>query len=80
MASGYPEDLLLAMKAQTEFIKKQALFEIIQVVAVCDTYEDFKKALYGKAIEFMKEMEAEGTLKPGFTAKVIQNSKEKGEL
>lgn len=78
--AGYNEDMLAAMKAQTEFIKKQALFEVIQVVAVCDTYEDFKKAMYGKAVEFMREMEADGTLRPGFTDKVVANSKVKGEL
>ena len=78
--AGYTEDLLAAVRAQTEFIKKQALFEVIQVVAACDTYEDFKKAMYGKAIEFMKEMEAEGTLRPGFTEKIIEDCKAKGEL
>jgi len=78
--AGYNEDMLAAMKAQTEFIKKQALFEVIQVVAVCDTYEEFKKAMYGKAIEFMRELEADGTVRPGFTEKVIKNSKEAGQL
>ena len=78
--AGYAEDLAAAMKAQAEFIKKQALFEVIQVVAVCDTYEEFKKAMYGKAIEFMKEMETAGDLKPGFTDKVIESSKAKGDI
>ena len=78
--AGYNEDMLAAMKAQTEFIKKQALFEVIQMVAVCDTFEEFKKAALGKAIEFMREMEAEGTLHKGFTDKVVENSKIKGEL
>ena len=78
--AGYNEDLLAAMKAQTDFIKKQALFEVIQMVAVCDTFEEFKKAALGKAIEFMREMEADGTLKPGFTDKVVENSNVKGEL
>lgn len=80
MASGYQEDLLLAMKAQAEFIKKQAMFEVIQMVAVCETYDEFKKAMLGKAVEFMREMEAEGTLRKGFTDKVVENSKVKGEL
>lgn len=80
MSTGYQEDLILAMKAQTEFIKKQALFEVIQMVAVCDTYDDFKKAMLGKAVEFMREMEAEGTLRKGFTDKIVSNSKAKGEL
>lgn len=78
--AGYNEDMLAAMKAQAEFIKKQALFEVIQIAAVCDTYDDFKKAMLGKAVEFMREMEADGTLRPGFTDKVVENSKAKGEL
>ena len=78
--AGYTEDILAAMKAQTEFIKKQALFEVIQMVAVCDTYDEFKKAMLGKAVEFMREMEAEGTLRKGFTDKIVENSKVKGEL
>ena len=78
--AGYSEDLAAAIKVQTELIKKQALFEVIQVVAVCDTYEEFKKAMYGKAIEFMREMEAVGDLKPGTADKIAENSKLKGEL
>ena len=80
METRIQKDLAAAMKAQAEFIKKQALFEVIQVVAVCDTYEEFKKAMYGKAIEFMKEMETAGDLKPGFTNKVIESSKAKGDI
>lgn len=78
--AGYAEDLHAAMKAQTEFIKKQALLEVIQVVAVCDTYDEFRKAMYGKALEFMKELEDEGSLKPGTTEKIRQNSIERGEI
>ena len=47
---------------------------------MCDTYEDFKKAMYGKAIEFMREMEAAGDLRPGFTDKIVENSKARGEI
>jgi hypothetical protein len=78
--AGYAEDLHAAMKAQTEFIKKQVMFEVIQVAATCETYDEFRKAMYGKALEFMKELEAEGALKPGTTEKVRQNSIEKGEI
>ena len=78
--AGYSEDLVAAMRAQTELVKKQALFEVIQVVAVCDTYEEFKKAMYGKAIEFMREMEEAGDLKPGTANKIAENSRLKGEL
>lgn len=75
--AGYSEDLASAIKIQTDIIKKQTLLEVIQVVAVCDTYEDFKKAMYGKALDFMRELEAEGTLKPGTVDKLIANEQKK---
>ena len=75
--AGYSEDLASAIKIQTDIIKKQTLLEVIQVVAVCDTYEDFKKAMYGKALDFMREFEAEGTLKPGTVDKLIANEHKK---
>jgi hypothetical protein len=78
--AGYAEDLVASMKAQTEFLKKQVMLEVIQVAATCDTYEEFKRAMYGKAIEYMKELEAEGGLKPGTVEKILQNSIEKGEI
>lgn len=74
--AGYNEDLLAAMKAQTEFIKKQALFEVIQAVLVCDTYDEFKKAMYGKALDLMRELEADGTLKQGLVDKIIKEQTE----
>ena len=76
----YAEDLLAAMKSQTEVIKKQAMLEIIQIVAVCDTYEEFKRTMYGKAIEFMREFEADGTLAPGTVDKIVASSKKAGEI
>ena len=78
--AGYAEDLHAAMKAQTEFIKKQVMLEVIQVAATCETYEEFRKAMYGKALEFMKELESEGSLRPGTTEKIRQNSIERGEI
>ena len=78
--AGYAEDLVASMRAQTEFIKKQVMLEVIQVAATCETYDEFRKAMYGKALEFMKELETEGSLKPGTAEKIRQNSIEKGEI
>lgn len=78
--AGYAEDLVASMKAQTEFIKKQVMLEVIQVAATCETYDEFRKAMFGKALEFMKELEAEGGLKPGTAEKIRQNSIKKGEI
>jgi hypothetical protein len=74
--ANYAEDLAAALKNQTEIIKKQAILEIIQIVAVCDTYEDFKRTMYGKALDFMREFEADGTLTPGTVDKIIADKKE----
>ena len=38
--AGYAEDLVASMKAQTEFIKKQVMLEVIQVAATCETYDE----------------------------------------
>ena len=78
--AGYAEDLVASMKAQTEFLKKQVMLEVIQVAATCDTYEEFKRAMYGKAIEYMKELEAEGGLRPGTAEKIRQNSIKAGQI
>ena len=74
--AGYSEDLAAAVRNQTEIIKKQAILEVIQVAAVCDTYEEFKKAMYGKALEYLREFEADGTLKPGTVDRVIKETKD----
>ena len=73
--SAYKEDLLAAMNSQVDLIKKQTMLEIIQIVSVCDTFEEFKRAMYGRALEFMREFEAEGTLKPGTVDKIVNEKK-----
>lgn len=70
--TGYIEDLMKALHVQADLIKQQALFEVIQIVSVCDTYEEFKRAMYGKALEFMRSMEAEGSLPAGTTEKIAK--------
>ena len=74
--ANYAEDLAAALKNRTDLIKKQVMLEIIQIVAVCDTYEDFKRTMYGKALDFMREFEADGTLTPGTVDKIIVDKKE----
>ena len=74
--ANYAEDLVAALKNQTDIIKKQTLLEMIQIVAVCDTYDEFKRTMYGKALEFMREFEADGMLAPGTVDKIIATKKE----
>lgn len=70
--SSYSEDFQRAVASQVDFIKKQVLLEVIQVAAVCDTYEEFKTAMYGKALDFMREFEADGTIRKGTVDKIIE--------
>jgi hypothetical protein len=76
---GYQEDLVLALKKETDLIKKQTMLEVISVVTSCDTYDEFKRAMYGLAIQYFREMETEGLVKPGTVDKLLNDSNKKEE-
>ena len=67
----YREDLVRALQHEAELIKKQTMLEVISVATACDTYEEFKNALYGIAIDYFRDMEKEGLVKPGTVDKCI---------
>ena len=69
---GYNEDLATIITRQSEIIKQQVLLEIITIACNCDTFDQFKKVLYARALGFMKEFEDQGMLKPGTTEKVAK--------
>lgn len=62
---SYQEDLVKALQRQSDLIKQQVLLEMIQIVTNCDNYDEFKKAMYGMAIQYFKDMESEGLIKKG---------------
>ena len=70
---NYQEDLATALKKQSDLIKKQAMLEVISVVTSCDNYDEFKKAMYGIALQYFRELEVEGLVKPGTVDKVIED-------
>ena len=72
MGKGYEEDLLVALNKQSALIKRQVLLEIIQIACNCDNFDQFKKVLYARALGFAKELEDEGTLKPGTVEKAAK--------
>ena len=72
---GYQTDLVAALKKEAELIKKQTILELISIATACDDYTEFKKAMYGVAIQYFKEMEADGLVPVGTVDKVI-NSKQ----
>ena len=40
-------------------IKQQVMFEIIAIASECETYDEFRKTLYGMALKYQKQMEKE---------------------
>lgn len=68
---GYQEDLIQVLRRESDLIKKQTILEIIQIVTNCDTYEEFKKAMYGMALQYFRDMESEGLITPGTVDKLI---------
>ena len=68
---NYQADLVAALKKEAELIKKQTILDIISIATACDNYTEFKKALYGLAIQYFKEMEADGLVPAGTVDRVI---------
>ena len=58
-------DMILGAQRNAALIVKQAMLEIIQVAAVCETYTEFRNALYAKALDYLEELEHEGMVKAG---------------
>jgi hypothetical protein len=71
---GYQEDIVKAIRRETELIKKQTMLEVISVVTTCNTYDEFKRAMYGMALQYFREMEDEGLVEKGTVDKVIKSS------
>lgn len=57
--------LVAALAHQKEDITKQVLLEIIQMICNADTYEEFKKIAYARALEYLKELENAGLVEKG---------------
>ena len=70
---GYQEDIVKAIKRETELIKKQTMLEVISVVTACNTYDEFKRAMYGMALQYFREMEDEGLVEKGTVDRIINN-------
>ena len=57
---GYKEDLASAMKRQNDLIVQQVLLQVISIVAESETYDEFRKKMYGIALGYLKDMEQMG--------------------
>lgn len=60
---GYKEDLASAMKRQNDLIVQQVLLQVISIVAESETYDEFRKKMYGIALGYLKDMEDMGVSK-----------------
>jgi hypothetical protein len=70
---GYQEDIVKAIRRETELIKKQTMLEVISVVTACNTYDEFKRAMYGMALQYFREMEDEGLVEKGTVDRIINS-------
>ena len=61
---NYEHDIINAMKKQNDLIVQQVFIELIQVVAECETYEEFRKRMYGIALSYVKDLESQGVKVP----------------
>jgi hypothetical protein len=50
--------------------------DIISVVTSCDNYDEFKRAMYGLAIQYFREMETEGLVPAGTVDKLLKTTAE----
>jgi hypothetical protein len=76
---GYQEDIVKAIRRETELIKKQTMLEVISVVTACNTYDEFKRAMYGMALQYFREMEDEGLVEKGTVDRIINSPTSESE-
>ena len=62
--STYEQDFAKAVQKQSDLIVQRVFIELIQVVAECETYDEFRKRMYGIALSYVKDLEAEGIKVP----------------
>ena len=43
-------------------------------IVTCDNYDEFKKAMYGIAVNYLKEMESDGIIKQGTIDKALSET------
>jgi hypothetical protein len=70
--ASYEADLVSALNQQVKLITDRVLFEVISVVSVCETYEEFRKMMYGKALDFIKEYEADPAVRKAAIRKAME--------
>lgn len=62
--STYEQDVIAAMKKNQDIIVQRVFIELIQLVSECETYDEFRKRMYGVALSYIKDLEAEGIKVP----------------
>ncbi len=62
--ANYEQDVLAALKKNQDIVVQRVFIELIQLVSECETYEEFRKCMYGIALTYIKDLEAEGIKVP----------------
>jgi predicted RNase H-like HicB family nuclease len=62
--ANYEQDVLAALKKNQDIVVQRVFIELIQLVSECETYEEFRKRMYGIALTYIKDLEAEGIKVP----------------
>ena len=62
--STYEQDFARAVQKQSDLIVQRVFIELIQLVTESETYDEFRKRMYGIALTYIKDLEAEGIKVP----------------
>jgi predicted RNase H-like HicB family nuclease len=62
--ANYEQDVLAALKKNQDIVVQRVFIELIQLVSECETYDEFRKRMYGIALTYIKDLEAEGIKVP----------------
>ena len=62
--STYEQDFARAVQKQSDLIVQRVFIELIQLVTESETYDEFRKRMYGIALGYVKDLESQGIKVP----------------
>jgi hypothetical protein len=62
--ANYEQDVLAALKKNQDIVVQRVFIELIQLVSECETYDEFRKRMYGIALSYIKDLETSGIKVP----------------
>lgn len=70
-------DYFAAMTKQADSIRQLTIIELVELVWSCNSFEEFKKKMYEKAINYVKGYEETGVLSKGTLEKILAEADQK---